>query len=74
MTKFEYTMHITFWVYWFICSLAMAIVMVDGMVMAFTGLPPFLGSFEIWLANHILIFFVMWIILTTGKAIKLFMF
>lgn len=74
MTKFEYAMHITFWVYWIVCSLAMAIVISDGLFIAFVGLSPLFGVVSIWLAQHIWAFATMWIILTIAKVTKLFIY
>ena len=74
MTKFEHVMSTTFWVYWFICSAAMSIVISDGIFMAFAGLAPLFGVVSVWLAQHVWIFATMWIILTVAKIAKLFIY
>jgi hypothetical protein len=74
MSKLDYTLHITWWIFWIVGSLAMTIVISDGLFIAFAGLPPLFGVVSVWLAQHIWIFVTIWVALSINKMVKLFMF
>jgi hypothetical protein len=66
MNNIQFSLSTITWVMWFICTIAVAIVVSDGVFMAFLGLPPFFGVVSVWLGQHIWMFAATWIFITAA--------